>query len=368
LEAPISLLLLALPSAFVSLATCIAIIGWQRRLVDANLGVEALSASIQAIHSEPTPRLAGIAILAGMCTGAIATWSALPQDLSAFWLPIATAAPVFAAGLLDDLKGGLAPRWRLMAAAVGGGIFIAASGQWIGKVDVAGLDWLLAASPLLAMTFTIFACVGATHAVNLIDGLNGLAGAFGVAASLCLALVAHNAGLGGHASLLTVLAATITGFLFVNFPHGKIFLGDAGAYTIGHIMAWTIVSIMSLAGEVSAFAMLLIFFWPVCDTCFTVARRIYAGREIGQPDRGHLHHVVYAAVIRIKGERGWKVPPNPLSALIIVPLMAAPMAFGVALVDDTPSAAMACAGFFGLYVATYFALDRFASGANGAVC
>lgn len=358
---------MALPSAFASLATCIAIIAWRRRLFDANLGVDALGASIQAIHSEPTPRLGGIAILAGMCIGAIATWSALRQDLSSFLLPIATAAPVFAAGLLDDLKGGLAPRWRLMAAAFGGGIFIAASGHWIGGVDVAGLDWLMAASPLLAITFTIFACVGATHAVNLIDGLNGLAGAFGVTASLCLALVAHNAGLGGHALLLTVLSATITGFLFVNFPHGKIFLGDAGAYTIGHIMAWTIVSIMSLAGEVSAFAMLLIFFWPVCDTGFTVARRIYAGRAIGQPDRGHLHHVVYAAVTRIKSDRGWNVRPNPLSGLIIMPLMAAPMAFGVALVDDTPSAAMACAGFFGLYVATYFALNRFASGAVVAV-
>lgn len=344
-----------------SLATCIAIIAWKRRLSGASLGVDALGASIQAIHSEPTPRIGGIAIIAGLCVGALATWAALGDGAPLFWLPMATAAPVFAAGLLDDLKGGVAPRWRLLAAALGGCAFMAASGLWIDRVGLVGLDWLLSASPLLAIAFTLFVCVGATHAVNLIDGLHGLAGSFGVAASLCLALVAHNAGLGGQAMLLTVLSAAIAGFLFVNFPHGKIFLGDAGAYTIGHILAWTIVSMLAVAEDVSAFAMLLILFWPVCDTSFTIARRVYAGRPIAQPDRGHLHHVVYAAVCRLKSERGWKVRPNPLSGLIIMPLMAAPMTFGVALMGNNPSAVMACVGFLALYVVTYVALTRFAS-------
>jgi UDP-GlcNAc:undecaprenyl-phosphate/decaprenyl-phosphate GlcNAc-1-phosphate transferase len=288
-------------------------------------------------------------------------WSALPRGSAALWLPIATAAPVFAAGLLDDLKGGLAPRWRLMAAAVGGGIFIAASGHWIDGVDVAGFDWLLAASPIFAIAFTLFACVGATHAVNLIDGLNGMAGTFGLAASLCLALVALNAGLGGQAVVLTVLASTIAGFLFANFPHGKIFLGDAGAYTIGHALSWTIVAILSVAQEVSVFAMLLIFFWPVCDTAFTVARRLYAGKAMSKPDRGHFHHIVYYAVIRISRERGWKVAHNPIASTIIMPMMLTPMACGVAFMSNSHLAAMASAVFFALYVAAYVVLNRFAS-------
>lgn len=219
-----------LASFVVSFATCIAIIAWFKGRENTTQFFNAHANSVQAIHTQPTPRLGGIPVVIGFCASVVIAGLVLQSKSSIFWLPLVTAAPVFIAGFIEDLHGGIAARVRLIASAVAGGLFIFVSGQWIQGVDILGLDWLLAASPLYAIAFTIFACAGATHAVNLIDGLNGLAGGFGVAASLCLALVAHNAGLEGHVVFLLILAASIIGFWVVNFPFGKIFLGDAGAY------------------------------------------------------------------------------------------------------------------------------------------
>lgn len=345
----------------VSLTTCIVIIAWfngrkaKPELLDVHAG------SVQAVHTQPTPRLGGIAVAVGVCAGVAVAWSVLKLQSSIVWLPLATAVPVFFAGLMEDIYGGVPARVRLIASAAAGILFILSSGYWIQRLDIFGLDWLLAAAPIIAIAFTIFACVGATHAVNLIDGLNGLAGGFAVAASLCLALVAYTAGLQGHVVFLLILAASITGFLVVNFPFGKIFLGDAGAYTIGHALVWTAVSILALADDVSAFALLLIFFWPICDTCFAIARRLYAGQPIGMPDRGHFHHIVYAAVERLANGHVSALVLNSTATLIILPLMVGPIVLAVAVMDNAPLAVMCTAGSAASYIATYFLILRVAT-------
>lgn len=347
-----------LTSFIVSLATCLAIIAWFKASEYTTQLFTAHANSVQAIHAHPTPRMGGIPVVVGFCASVVIIGSFLQSQTAIFWLPIVSSVPVFVAGLIEDLHGIVAARVRLIASAAAGGLFILVSGQWIQGVDIFGLDWLLSVLPIFAIAFTIFACAGATHAVNLIDGLNGLAGGFGVAASLCLALVAHKAGLEGHVVFLLILAASIAGFLIVNFPFGKIFLGDAGAYTIGHALVWTAVSILALADDVSAFALLLIFFWPICDTCFAIARRLYAGQPIGMPDLGHFHHIVYATVDRCT--RG-RIPPlfvNSMASIVILPLMVGPIVTGVYVTDNPPLAAMSTAGFAAFYLITYAVSSR----------
>ena len=113
--------------------------------------------------------------------------------------------------------------------------------------------------------FTIFATVGVVNAFNLIDGLNGLSSYVTVSVAVSLSIVAFQAG-NTQVSIFLVLCVAVLGFMVLNFPMGKIFLGDGGAYALGHLLVWSAIILINNATDVSAFMILLIFFWPVADT------------------------------------------------------------------------------------------------------
>ena len=157
---------------------------------------------------------------------------------------------------------------------------------------------------MFAITFTTFWAVGISHAFNLIDGLNGLAGFTAIGAAFALATIAHKAGLAEHRDFLLMIAAAILGFLVFNFPFGKIFLGDTGAYLVGHLLVWMSLSILWNSSYVTPLAMLLIFFWPVADTLLAISRRLSLGKPIIQPDRLHFHKLMMRGVeIALLGRR-----------------------------------------------------------------
>ena len=96
------------------------------------------------------------------------------------------------------------------------------------------------------------------------------------------------AGYTGDADIQIVaglLIAAIFGFFVLNWPMGRIFLGDAGAYGIGHILAWLGIVLVARNASVAGYAILLILFWPVCDTLFSICRRLGTKRATDQPDR-----------------------------------------------------------------------------------
>ena len=89
------------------------------------------------------------------------------------------------------------------------------------------------------------------------------------------------------------------------FPFGKIFLGDAGAYALGHLLVWSAILIVNQSTEISPFAVLLIFFWPVADTGLAIWRRWKLGNPAGRPDRLHFHQLAMRFLeIRFFGEKG----------------------------------------------------------------
>jgi UDP-N-acetylmuramyl pentapeptide phosphotransferase/UDP-N-acetylglucosamine-1-phosphate transferase len=306
----------------------------------------------QCAHDTPTPRLGGVAIAAGLLIGAYA-WP--PLGDTSFRLFLLTLAPLLAAGAAEDFGLPLSPTLRLLASAIAGLLFVWAFGEWLPRLDIVGVDWLLALSPLVAVPVTIFACAGVTHAFNIVDGLHGLAGGLALMAAAGLALVAREAGLDAHAAALWLLCAATAGFLAVNFPLGRLFLGDAGAYVLGHALAWIAVSMVARSADISAFAILLIFFWPVADTCLSMARRALSGAGVTEPDRRHFHQIVMAGLVGLSG--GDRRRANPLAALVVVLLASAPVACGV-LLWDRPTLATAAALLFGaLFVASYLWLS-----------
>lgn len=306
--------------------------------------------AVQSAHKTPTPRIGGIGIVTAL-VGALLIGSHgnlhVPMVLFSFSL-----VPVFLAGLAEDIGRGISPRARLVAAALSSMIAITLLQVWIPRSDVPGLDALLTFTPF-AILVTVLWGAGLCHAFNLIDGLNGLAAGAGILTGLGLSAIALQSGDTVLAVAALGVVPAILGFLVLNWPFGKIFLGDAGAYSIGHVLAWLGVIVLVRVENVSVFAVALVFFWPVVETFFTIYRRIRAGRRPDQPDRLHCHQLIMRGLeISLIG-RGRRNVSNPLTALLMLPFMGAPVLAGVLFWDRPQLATVAMALFALAYVQTY---------------
>ena len=307
--------------------------------------------AVQASHEAPVARIGGVAVMTALVCAAL-LFLLTPNSWPHYPLLLLSTLPVFMIGLSEDLGYFASPRARLLAAALSGAVFVGLFGQWLPRTDIPGLDLAMQWAPF-GIAFSIFLAVGVSHAFNLIDGLNGLAGLTAGGAALSLAAISHQTGLTEHRDVLLVLSSAIAGFLVFNFPFGKIFLGDAGAYMIGHILVWMAISILFTAPNVTPFAILLIFFWPVADTLLAIMRRVYLGKIISHPDRLHFHQLVMRGIeIAVLGRKRRRIA-NPLATTLTLPFALAPMLLGVLLALNRGQAAMACLFFIAIFLIAY---------------
>ena len=266
---------------------------------------------VQKFHATPVPRVGGVGVFLGVLGGLLAkSWVDDPVAAPNLVL-LACAVPAFGAGLVEDLTKRVGVRERLMATAFSallGGYFL---GAWLTRLDIPGLDSLLhpptlrvgwdaiAITGFLAITVTAFAVAGVANAFNIIDGYNGLSGVVAIISLLGLAYVAYQVDdrivLVGAMSLVGAIA----GFLVWNYPNGLIFLGDGGAYCVGFLVAELSVLLVAHNPQVSTWFPLLLSFYPIFETLFTVFRRVFISRSHpGLPDAAHLHQLIYRRIVR----------------------------------------------------------------------
>ncbi|WP_275270457.1 MraY family glycosyltransferase [Limnobacter sp. P1] len=260
---------------------------------------------IQKFHTMPTPRVGGVALLAG----AVASWFALPghtlqgqETHELLGLVLLGGMPAFVAGLLEDITKKVSVKARLLATALSGLAFALLSGYWISGVNLPGVDYLLAWAPI-GLLFTAFAISGIANSVNIIDGFNGLASGVVVLMLLTLAAIAWRVDDFVVLNIALCGVAVVLGFMLLNFPKGLIFLGDAGAYCLGYLVAALAVALtVRNPGAVSPWAMLLVCGYPIIETLFSVYRRLSrkCRRNPGTPDASHLHSLVYRRVVSRK--------------------------------------------------------------------
>lgn len=306
--------------------------------------------AIQASHLRPTPRIGGVGILVALAAAFLAVDGV--YAVPSLTLFIITIIPVFAVGLLEDVGVPMRPRFRLAAAAVSSALMIGLLGRYLPRLDLPILDAAFGFAPFAAL-FTVFAATGVCHAINLIDGLNGLSGLVSVVIAIALAAIAGSAGDTAMAALVLCLVPAVVGFLVFNFPRGTIFLGDAGAYSIGHVLAWLAIIILWRNSDVSPWAVLSVFFWPVCDTLFAMYRRKRSGKPTDQPDRLHYHQLVMRIIEVAFLGRGRRQLTNPLATIVIMPLAIAPALAGVFAWDNPLLAGLFVFGFIVLFVGSY---------------
>jgi UDP-GlcNAc:undecaprenyl-phosphate GlcNAc-1-phosphate transferase len=306
------------------------------------------TAAVQAAHSNPTLRFGGVACFLAILFG---SFTADAGSSIALMLVVA-GAPLFIVGLLEDFGIHMSPKKRLVAIAISVLCAIYIFQISINHVGVPGLDLLLSFSAF-AVLFTVFAVSGVVNAFNLIDGINGLASYTAATVAISLSVIAFGMGHQDLQDVSILIMLSALGFFAVNYPLGRIFLGDAGAYFLGFILVCVALILCHRQPEISPFAILLVFFWPVADTCLAIWRRLRLSTPHDRPDRLHFHQLAMRFIeIRILG-RNSRARSNPIATLVLMPLIAVPQIVGVIFITDHLYAVFAVLIFSALFFGSY---------------
>lgn len=244
------------------------------------------------IHTEPIPRLGGVALFVSVliAVGALALgvrFGGFTLDKTLFTL-VSGAAGMFVLGLVDDLRP-MRARYKL-AAQVTIALCVCAAGV---RFDSVTLPFLGAFTlvPWFAVAMTVTWLVGISNAFNLIDGLDGLAAGVALFALSTFFIVAVLFGHIGAAVTAVILAGATIGFLRFNFHPASIFLGDSGSLFVGFMLAGLgLVAAQKIPGQVSIIIPVVALGLPILDTALTIVRRFLRLQPIFSPDRGHIHH------------------------------------------------------------------------------
>ena len=240
------------------------------------------------MHKKPIPRLGGLAIYGGfLCS--ILIFGQLDETMLCVLLG---AAIIVALGIFDDVLA-LGAKLKFVVQIVAAAIPVCIGDLQIGLFTNLNplSDTPFVHLGILAVPATIIWIVGITNAVNLIDGLDGLAVGVSSIAAITMLAVALLTGNMQIAITMAALAGACIGFMPYNLNPAKIFMGDTGSTFLGYMLAT--VSIMGLFKfyAVISFAVpFLILGLPIFDTANAIIRRVAAGRSPMSPDRGHVHH------------------------------------------------------------------------------
>ncbi|WP_332695443.1 glycosyltransferase family 4 protein [Halalkalibacter lacteus] len=234
------------------------------------------------VHQTVMARLGGLAIYIGFLIGLI-----ILQPESPFMIPVLIGGfIIIVTGFLDDMME-LSAKWKLLGQVAAAAVVIYGGVQvefinlpFDGQLQ---LGWF-------SIPLTLLWIIGVTNAINLIDGLDGLAAGVSSIVLITISSLAIIQGDVFVAALGVILLGSTLGFLVHNFNPAKIFMGDTGALFLGYM-----ISVISLLGfkNVTMFSLLIpviILAIPISDTLFAIVRRLVHKQPLSAPDKSHLHH------------------------------------------------------------------------------
>jgi len=321
-----------------------------------------IALGVQKFHIRPTTRVGGVAIVAGV----LVAYLIAHPDRKALLGPIILAGvPAFVFGLLEDITKRVSVRARLLATMSCGGLGWAITGHSITDANMPGLDWLLGVT-IISVAFTAFAVSGMANAINIIDGFNGLAAGTVIVVLTSFGFMATALGDTDLAYTSLILAGAVLGFGLVNWPLGKIFLGDGGAYFVGFAMAWLAVLMLARHPQVSAWAPLLVCGFPILEVVFSIVRRLRRNLSPGHPDRLHLHSLVRRRLIPKLLPRASNLVRNSATGAIMWLAALLPAVIAVHWPTDTAALVLGLAVCALLYSASYARLTQFRWGISTA--
>lgn len=256
---------------------------------------------VQKFHTVAVPRVGGLAIVAGIAFSLLFFVVVYPGPLSpshatdAMKLLI-SSLPAFIAGITEDLIKKMSIKARLVATISSALIASELLGATVRHLDLWVIDGLLVLTPI-ALIVTTIVVAGGANAINMIDGFNGLSGSVIVIISAALGFVAWHAGDELVATLAILSLGVALGFLLLNYPAGKLFLGDGGAYFLGFWVSEIAVLLLVRNPSVNAWQVLSICAYPVIELMYSIYRRKFIHHAHPcHPDGMHLHTLVFRCI------------------------------------------------------------------------
>lgn len=240
------------------------------------------------VNKSPMPTMGGLAIFFSFMLGYM-----LYAQTMTLMLPILMGSILIVIiGIIDGINP-VKAKYKLIVELIAACIIVFYGNIYIDEVTIFGLNFEL---PMIVGTaFSIVFIVAITNAINLIDGLDGLASGISAIYFLTISIIAFilNQAGGLDITLALIMLGATLGFLAHNFPPAKIYLGDTGSLFLGFIIA--IISLLGLKTVTitSLVIPILILAIPILDTLFAIFRRLLKREKLSTPDKEHLHHQLF---------------------------------------------------------------------------
>jgi UDP-GlcNAc:undecaprenyl-phosphate/decaprenyl-phosphate GlcNAc-1-phosphate transferase len=250
------------------------------------LGLKSYKA-IQRIHLNETPRLGGIIFVLSLTS--LVMFFPNNESIQILKLMLISLIPILVVGLKEDLFHNVDPAIRLLALLFAGWLFRA---QFVGPLPH------MADLPLIgkfvalqggASLFYILGTVSIANGMNLIDGVNGLCATIALTILGALLFISFKTYDVMMLSTIFSVILILIPFLIFNYPFGKIFLGDLGAYSLGLIISMLTIILFGRHPEISPWGAVLILIYPATEVVFSLLRRMVKGVSIYHADTAHLH-------------------------------------------------------------------------------
>jgi UDP-GlcNAc:undecaprenyl-phosphate GlcNAc-1-phosphate transferase len=240
-------------------------------------------------HAEPIPHLGGIAMFLAIAVAVVAA-AVLLRPGAYDWSLAVKAVPalmtVVMLGLVDDMRS-LRARQKLVVQIVVAAVLVAVGFRFFTGV------WLLDVSSILLVVLSMLFIVGMLSSVNLIDGHDGLAAGVTLIAAVGFAVIGSMIGAPDVATLALAVGGACLGFLFFNFPPGRIYMGDTGSMLLGLLLGLMACAVSMRAHSPNIFAAVcFVLGVPILDTVLAIARRIVLRSPLFAADTLHMHHVL----------------------------------------------------------------------------
>ncbi len=264
---------------------CLVAYLWHKKFYR-KLGLKTYQA-IQRIHLNETPRLGGLIFILSLAS--FVAFSNTNESIQLLKIILICLIPIILVGIKEDLFHNVEPSIRLLALLFVGWLFRA---QFTGSLpiltDIPFIRKLVLLEGGISL-FYILSMAAIANGMNLIDGVNGLCGAVALSILSAFLFLSYKTADMMMLFLIFSVILCLIPFLLINYPYGRIFLGDLGAYSLGLILSMLAIILFGRHPEVSPWGAVLILIYPATEVVFSLLRRMVKRVSIYHADTEHLH-------------------------------------------------------------------------------
>lgn len=268
--------------------------------------------AVQRVHMGEVPRFGGLISWLGILIYCFLSWA--QHDMNLIFCILVTSIPLCSVALIEDVFHNTGSYLRLASMFLSAFLFFYFSNISYPQIEFPFLGDFLQSSGVISILFFTFSVVVIINGCNLIDGANGLLPFTYITQCLCLILICYqNQDIDNLAIILFFITPMIL-FVFFNYPFGKIFLGDFGAYFFGFIISILVVVVFSHNPNVPTWYAVLILFYPAFELLFSILRKIISFKNPLSPDILHLHIKIFYFFLK-------KIKHNQISNSLVTPFL-----------------------------------------------